>query len=87
MAVRKNDINWLHERFLQITCSDKKSIFIALLEKDNSASIRNRKLNFLAIGVFKFKRALASAPIKEMIPQNREKNMHCKIMLILLYHR
>ena len=63
---KNNKINRLHGRYLQILYNDKK-----LLEKDNSLSIHEGNLRFLAIEMFKFKRGLGRALCKEMIPQNR----------------
>ena len=40
-----NKINQLRERCLRIIYSDKKSVFIELLEKDNSAWIHKRNLH------------------------------------------
>ena len=70
---KNNKINRINKRSLRIIYSDKKSAFIELLEKDNSVSTQKQKLRFLAIGMFKFKRGLASALRKKMIPQNRQK--------------
>ena len=46
-------INRLHERHLRIIYNDKQSSFIKLLEKDNSVSIHQRKLQILAVEMFK----------------------------------
>lgn len=72
-----NKINWFHERNLRIICSDKKSTFTELLEKDNSVSdnsvlIYKQNLRFLAIEMFKLKRGLASTLCKEWISHNRQ---------------
>ena len=52
--------------------SDKKPIFIELLEKDNSALIHKRNLRFLAIEMFKFKTGLAPTLCTERISHNRK---------------
>ena len=69
---KNNKINRLHERCLRIIYSDKKSTFIELLEKDNFVPIHKLNLRFLAIEMLKFKRGLAYALCKEVIPQNRQ---------------
>ena len=74
---KNNKINWFHERNLRIICSDKKSTFTELLEKDNSVSdnsvlIYKQNLRFLAIEMFKLKRGLASTLCKEWISHNRQ---------------
>ena len=69
---KNNKINWFHERNLRIICSDKKSTFTELLEKDNSVSIYKQNLRFLAIEMFKLKRGLALTLCKEWISHNRQ---------------
>ena len=69
---KNNKINWFHERNLRIICSDKKSTFTELLEKDNSVSIYKQNLRFLAIEMFKLKRGLAPTLCKEWISHNRQ---------------
>ena len=54
---KNNEINRLHEKIcLRIIYSDKKPIFIELLEKDKSVSIHKRNIGFFATEMFKFKR-------------------------------
>ena len=70
---KNNKINRLHERCLRIIYnSDKKSTLIELLKNDNSFSTHKQNLRFLAIEMFRFKRGLACALLKKMIPQNRQ---------------
>ena len=52
-------INRLHERCLRIIYNNKQSSFIKLLEKDNSVSIHQRKLQILAIEMFKVSNGLS----------------------------
>ena len=58
----------------QITALQKLWLisFIELLVKDNSVSIHKRTLWFLVTEIFKFKRGLSHALIKEIIPQNKQ---------------
>ena len=49
-----NKINRLHERALRIVYSDFKSSFEGLLLKGNSFSIHERKIQSLAIEIYKF---------------------------------
>ena len=48
-----NKINGLHEQCLRIVYNDNSSTFEQLLIRDNSVSIHNRNLQFLAIEMFK----------------------------------
>ena len=48
-----NKMNWLHERCLRATNNDGLSSFEALLERDNSVSVSNRKKRCLAIELYK----------------------------------
>ena len=48
-----NKMNWLHERCLRATNNDGLSSFEALLERDNSVSVSNRKKRYLAIELYK----------------------------------
>ena len=54
-----NKINRLHERALRIVYCDLKSSFEGLLMKDNSFSIHERKLQSLAIEIYKFLNGLS----------------------------
>ena len=54
---------------------------IELLVKDNSVSIYKRNLWFLVREIFKFKRSLSHALIKEIIPENKIRR-NCEIMPI-----
>ena len=86
---KNNKINWLHERCFQIMHSDKKSTLIELLKKIYSVSIHTRNFHFLGIEMFKFKRCVVPALIKEMIPQTKLKHKlstSFKVMPILFYH-
>ena len=54
---RKNNtkIKNLHERYLRLIYSDKKSSYEKLLEKDGSASILYRNIQVLATEMYKLK--------------------------------
>ena len=51
--VLNNKINCIHERALRITYKDKSTTFQELLEKDNSVSIHHKKMQKLAIEIYK----------------------------------
>ena len=48
-----NKINRLHEKCLRIVYNDNQSTFEELLEKDNTVSVHQRNLQFLAIELYK----------------------------------
>ena len=64
-------INRLHERFLRTIYNDKQSSFNELLEKDGSASIHERNLQFLATGMYKISNGLSKPLMKNIFPINR----------------
>ena len=55
-----NKINHLHERTLRIIYKDNISTFEELLEKDGSYSIHHKKIQSLAIELFKIKTNLSN---------------------------
>ena len=67
---KNNKIIRFHERRLQIIYSDKESTFIELLKRIILYQFMNETYVFLKM--LKFKRCLAPALIKEIIPQNRQ---------------
>ena len=69
---KNNKINRIHERWLRIIYSDKKSTFYEFLEKDGSVSIHKWNLRFLACDMFKLKRGIAPELIKELILPNSQ---------------
>ena len=69
---KNNKINRTHERCLRIIFNDNKSTFHELLEKDGSVSIHKRNLRFLACKMFKLKKGIAPALIKDLILPNRQ---------------
>ena len=74
---RKNDskIKHLHERFLRLIYSDKKSSYENLLEKDNPVSIHYNNIQQLATEMFKVKRKLCPE-ITSAIFMERTKKQH-----------
>ena len=68
-----NRINNLHERILRIVYNDHSSIFEDFLTKDNSVSIRHRKIALLTIELCKAENNLSSQPILDLF-QRREVN-------------
>ena len=74
---RKNDskIKHLHERFLRLIYSDKKSSYENLLEKDNPVSIHYNNIQQLATEMFKVKRKLCPE-VTSAIFMERTKKQH-----------
>ena len=52
-------VNKLYERALRIVYQDYASLFTELIEKDNSTTIHNRNIQFLATESFKVKNGLS----------------------------
>ena len=65
-----NKINRLHERCLRIVYSDNQSTFEELLEKDNTVSVHQRNLQFLAIELYKVLNGLSPDLMKDVFPLN-----------------
>ena len=71
-CIKNNKINRLHEGFLRFICNAKQSSFHKLLERDNSVSIHERNLDFLAVEMLKIIKGVAPTLVKEMVPSNKE---------------
>ena len=65
-----NKINRLHERCLRIVYSDNQSTFEELLEKDNTVSVHQRNLQFLATELYKVLNGLSPDLMKDVFPLN-----------------
>ena len=65
-----NKINKLHERCLRIVYSDNQSTFEELLEKDNTVSVHQRNLQFLATELYKVLNGLSPDLMKDVFPLN-----------------
>ena len=65
-----NKINRLHERCLRIVYSDNQSTFEELLEKDNTVSVHQRNLQFLATELYKVLNGLFPDLMKDVFPLN-----------------
>ena len=61
-----NKINWLHERCLRIVYSDNQSTFEEILENDNTVSVRQRNLQFLATELYKVLKGLSPDLMKDV---------------------
>ena len=65
-------VNKLHERALRIVYQDYASSFTELLEKDNSTTIHNKNIQFLATELFKVKNVLSQPFMNEMFVENAQ---------------
>ena len=65
LNIRKNR---LHERALRIAYKDTSSSFQKLLHKDNSCTIHERNITFLAIEMYKVHHDLAHLIMSELFP-------------------
>ena len=65
-----NKINRLHERCLRKVYNDNQSTFEELLEKDNTVSVYQRNLQFLAIELYKVVNGISPDLMKEVFPLN-----------------
>ena len=64
-------INSLHERALRIFCSNYKSLFYELLEKDKSFSIHHKNIQSLAIKIYKFLHNLSPCIMNNIFKVNQ----------------
>ena len=71
-------INRLHERCLRIIYNDKQSSFIKLLEKDNSVSIHQRNLQFLATEMFKVSNGLSPVLMNDIFKRRGEQTYNLR---------
>ena len=71
-------INRLHERCLRIMYNDKQSSFIKLLEKDDSVSIHQRNLHFLAIEMFKVSNGLSPVLMNDIFKLRDEQTYNLR---------
>ena len=65
-----NKINKLHERCLRIVYRDNQSTFEELLEKDNTVSVHQRNLRFLATELYEVLNGLSPDLMKDVFPFN-----------------
>ena len=65
-------VNKLHERALRIVYQDHASSFTERLEKDNSTSIHNRKIQLVATEFFKVKIGLSPPFMDEIFAENAQ---------------
>ena len=63
-------VNKLHERALRIVYQDYASSFTELLEKDNSTTTHNRKIQLLAPELFKVKNGLSPLFMNKIFVEN-----------------
>ena len=61
-----NKINNLHEKSLRLVYKDEKLIFHELLSKDDSVTIHQRNLQWLATEMYKVKNNLSPLPMQEL---------------------
>ena len=91
---RGNDrnINQLHERCLQIICSNKQLSFNELLEKDSSVSIHVRNPQVLATEMYKVSNELSTPIMRDIFSINknpytpRHNSQFSRRLLKTVYH-
>ena len=66
----KNKVNWLHERCIRIVYSDNQSTFEELLQRDNTVSVHQHNLQFLATELYKVLNGLSPDLMKDVFPLN-----------------
>ena len=76
-----NRINKIHERSLRIVYRDNCSSFEELLCKDNSFTVHERNIQYLAIELFKLKNAIAPEFMNDIFPL-KNKLLYCYDFLI-----
>ena len=67
----EHKINRLHEKALRIVCSDYKSSFCELLEKDKSFSIHHKNIQSLAIEIYKVLHNLSPRIMNNIVNVNQ----------------
>ena len=82
-----NKINRLHERCLRIIYNHKTSTFKELLEKDDPVSIHNRKIQALAIEMYKVANGMDPEMMNEIFQLREKSHITYIIRLNLLFHR
>ena len=65
-----NKINRLHERCLWLIYSDRSSLYEELLDKDNSVPIHQKKIQKLAIEMFKTYTGMTGQIMNAVFPRN-----------------
>ena len=65
-----NKINRLHERCLWLIYSDRSSLYEELLDKDNAVPIHQKKLQKLAIEMFKTYTGMTGQIMNAVFPRN-----------------
>ena len=70
-------INHIHERALRIVYKDNNSSFMELLHKDNSHSVHQKNIQFLAIELYKVKNNFSTDIMNELFPL-RESNYNLR---------
>ena len=65
-----NKINNLHEKALRIVCSDYKSTFQELLDKDASFSVHHKNIQTLPIEIYKHIHSFSPATMGEVFKIN-----------------
>ena len=65
-----NKFNRLYERCLRIVYSENQSTFEELPEKDNTVSVHQRNLQFLATELYKVLNDLSPGLMKDVFPLN-----------------
>ena len=69
-----NKINRLHERCLRVTYNDGLSSIEELLERDNSVSVCNRNIQYLAIKLYKVFNDICPDIMKDVFPLSTSSN-------------
>ena len=80
---KKKKVKRLHERYLRLIYSDKKSFNENLLEKDHSVSIHHRNIQALAIEMIKAKLKLCPEITGDIFWKGQTISTICVIVLIL----
>ena len=64
-------INSIYERAISVTCQDYQSTFLQLSQKDNSLTVHQRNLPFLATKTFKAKNDVSPEIMKGVFELKR----------------
>ena len=81
-----NKIKHLHERYLRIVYQDKQSSYENLLVKDGTVSMHHRKIQALAIEMYKIKNDLSTEICLTFLPKGQKITTVLEMLVIFKFY-